>query len=186
MRTTDNIADFFTKPMKSASQFHAFPPNPQRSERSPRRLECTGSQRVPSARCGAVLVVHSVSRLPSPIPTCSGVFLKSQPRTGHTREPDPKHNALKHTTTRKTATHERGTPRRTQPRRTSRRHAHTHTHLPPHSLSHPHARAHLPWAPRRSCSSQRVRFTMLMRSSNSSTCRDPVRSTTVNTSFSSY
>ena len=26
---------------------------------------------------------------------------KSQPRTGHTREPDPKHNALKHTTTRK-------------------------------------------------------------------------------------
>ena len=35
------------------------------------------------------------------------VLLKSQPRTGHTREPDPKHNALKHTTTRKTATHER-------------------------------------------------------------------------------
>ena len=33
--------------------------------------------------------------------------LKSQPRTGHTREPDPTHNELKHTTTRKTATHER-------------------------------------------------------------------------------
>ena len=32
---------------------------------------------------------------------------KSQPRTGHTREPDPTHNELKHTTTRKTATHER-------------------------------------------------------------------------------
>ena len=31
--------------------------------------------------------------------------LKSQPRTGHTREPDPTHNELKHTTTRKTATH---------------------------------------------------------------------------------
>jgi hypothetical protein len=44
---------------------------------------------------------------------------KSQPRTGHTREPDPTHNELKHTTTRKTATHERnpGTP-----------HVHTHTH----------------------------------------------------------
>ena len=28
---------------------------------------------------------------------------KSQPRTGHTREPDPTNNALKHTTTRKTA-----------------------------------------------------------------------------------
>ena len=27
---------------------------------------------------------------------------KSQPRTGHTREPDPTHNELKHTTTRKT------------------------------------------------------------------------------------
>jgi hypothetical protein len=24
VRTADNIADFFTKPMKSASQFHAF------------------------------------------------------------------------------------------------------------------------------------------------------------------
>ena len=29
---------------------------------------------------------------------------KSQPRTGHTREPDPTHNELKHTITRKTAT----------------------------------------------------------------------------------
>ena len=29
-------------------------------------------------------------------------FFKSQPRTGHTREPDPTHNELKHTTTRKT------------------------------------------------------------------------------------
>ena len=27
---------------------------------------------------------------------------KPQPRTGHTREPDPTHNELKHTTTRKT------------------------------------------------------------------------------------
>ena len=34
-------------------------------------------------------------------------FYTSQPRTGHTREPDPTHNELKHTTTRKTATHER-------------------------------------------------------------------------------
>ena len=35
-------------------------------------------------------------------------YPKSQPRTGHTREPDPTHNELKHTsTTRKTATHER-------------------------------------------------------------------------------
>ena len=47
---------------------------------------------------------------------------KSQPRTGHTREPDPTHNELKHTITRKTATHERNpdTPA----------HAHTHTHTP--------------------------------------------------------
>ena len=35
------------------------------------------------------------------------VYAKSQPRTGHTREPDPTHNELKHTITRKTATHER-------------------------------------------------------------------------------
>ena len=34
-------------------------------------------------------------------------MLKSQPRTGHTREPDPTHNELKHTITRKTAAHER-------------------------------------------------------------------------------
>ena len=34
-------------------------------------------------------------------------FVTSQPRTGHTREPDPTRNELKHTTTRKTATHER-------------------------------------------------------------------------------
>ena len=33
---------------------------------------------------------------------------KSQPRTGHTREPDPTHNELKHTATRK---NERGSPR---------------------------------------------------------------------------
>ena len=39
--------------------------------------------------------------------------LKSQPRTGHTREPDPTHNELKHTTTRKTATHERTPDKRT-------------------------------------------------------------------------
>ena len=45
--------------------------------------------------------------------------LKSQPRTGHTREPDPTHNELKHTTTRKTATRER-TP--------DKPHVHTHTH----------------------------------------------------------
>ena len=69
-------------------------------------------------------------------------FPKSQPRTGHTREPDPTHNELKHTITRltrKTATHERNpdTP-----------HVHTHTHnTPPHSLSHPHARAHPPGEP---------------------------------------
>ena len=36
---------------------------------------------------------------------------KSQPRTGHTREPDPTHNDLKHTITRKTAAHERNTVR---------------------------------------------------------------------------
>ena len=49
----------------------------------------------------------------------SQISTKSQPRTGHTREPDPTHNELKHTTTRKTATHER-TP--------DKPHVHTHTH----------------------------------------------------------
>ena len=34
---------------------------------------------------------------------------KSQPRTGHTREPDPTHNELKHTTTRKTDPNSVGT-----------------------------------------------------------------------------
>ena len=49
-------------------------------------------------------------------------IIKSQPRTGHTREPDPTHSELKHTITRKTATHERNpdTPA----------HVHTHTHTP--------------------------------------------------------
>ena len=42
-----------------------------------------------------------------PLPRKTQKALKSQPRTGHTREPDPTHNELKHTTTRKTATHER-------------------------------------------------------------------------------
>ena len=37
----------------------------------------------------------------------AAIFYKSQPRTGHTREPDPTHNELTHTITRKTATHER-------------------------------------------------------------------------------
>ena len=32
------------------------------------------------------------------------VATKSQPRTGHTREPDPTHNELKHTATRKRLT----------------------------------------------------------------------------------
>ena len=49
--------------------------------------------------------------------------LQSQPRTGHTREPDPTQNELKHTTTRKTATHER-TP--------DKPHVHTHTHTSRH------------------------------------------------------
>ena len=51
------------------------------------------------------------------------VSSKSQPRTRHTREPDPTHSELKHTTTRKPATHER-TP--------DKPHVHTHTltHLP--------------------------------------------------------
>ena len=85
--------------------------------------------------------------------------LKSQPRTGHTREPDPTHNELKHTTTRKTATHER-TPDKPHVHKG----VHTHTHTPPerrtmpinrrhrpasqpHSLSHPHARARSPVEP---------------------------------------
>ena len=38
---------------------------------------------------------------------------KSQPRTGHTREPDPKHLEQKHKTTHKTATHERTPDRQT-------------------------------------------------------------------------
>ena len=66
-------------------------------------------------------------------------FPKSQPRTGHTREPDPTHNELKHTITRKTAAHERNQTHLTFTR--------THTPLPPHSLSHPHARAHPPGEP---------------------------------------
>ena len=54
-------------------------------------------------------------------------YPKSQPRTGHTREPDPTHNELKHTTTRKTATHSPQT-NLTHPRQTSRSHAQSHTH----------------------------------------------------------
>ena len=42
-------------------------------------------------------------------------FNKSQPRTGHTREPDPTHNELKHTITRKTRVGS-GTLRRQSPR----------------------------------------------------------------------
>ena len=60
---------------------------------------------------------------------------KSQPRTGHTREPDPTHNELKHTTTRKTASHER-TP--------DKPHVHTHTHTPPATLPQPPPRASAP------------------------------------------
>ena len=45
----------------------------------------------------------------------------SQPRTGHTREPDPTHLKLRHRTTRGTATHER-----THTKQTS----FTHTHTP--------------------------------------------------------
>ena len=60
---------------------------------------------------------------------------KSQPRTGHTREPDPTHNELKHTTTRKTASHER-TP--------DKPHVHTHTHTPPAPLPQPPPRASAP------------------------------------------
>ena len=67
--------------------------------------------------------------------------LKSQPRTGHTREPDPTHK-LKHTIIRKTATHERN--HNTYTHLTFTR---TRTPLPPHSLSHPHARAHPPGEP---------------------------------------
>ena len=61
---------------------------------------------------------------------------KSQPRTGHTREPDPTHNELKHTTTRKTASHER-TP-------ADKPHVHTHTHTPPATLPQPPPRASAP------------------------------------------
>ena len=53
--------------------------------------------------------------------------VKSQPRTGHTREPDPKHNALKHTTTRNTATHERNTD---APHVDTHTHTHTSRHTP--------------------------------------------------------
>ena len=71
--------------------------------------------------------------------THTGHTSKSQPRTGHTRGPDPTHNELKHTITRKTAAHERNQTHLTLTR--------THTPLPPHSLSHPHARAHSPGEP---------------------------------------
>ena len=55
-------------------------------------------------------------------------IFKSQPRTGHTREPDPTNNALKHTTTRKTATHERNPD-------APHVHTHTHTHTSRHTPS---------------------------------------------------
>ena len=54
-------------------------------------------------------------------------ILKSQPRTGHTREPDPTHNELKHTTTRNTATHERNR-QPMPPTQTDTSVVHTHTH----------------------------------------------------------
>ena len=68
--------------------------------------------------------------------TCGavGVITPSQPRTGHTREPDPTHNELKHTITRKTATHERNPD-------TPHVHKHTHTHTPPATLPQPPPRA---------------------------------------------
>ena len=71
---------------------------------------------------------------------------KSQPRTGHTREPDPTHLKLRHRTTRRTATHER-----THTKQTSLTHSHTHTsrsendvrrrHRPPHTHTHTQPRA---------------------------------------------
>ena len=81
--------------------------------------------------------------------TCSETVPKSQPRTGHTREPDPTHLKLKHETTRGTPTHE-----------STHQTDLTHTHLAtrrtmsieqttpptsrPHSLSHHRARARAP------------------------------------------
>ena len=50
----------------------------------------------PLATCALPKGQRRVHVLPSP---------KSQPRTGHTREPDPTNNVLKHTTTRETQTH---------------------------------------------------------------------------------
>ena len=71
---------------------------------------------------------------------------KSQPRTGHTREPDPTHLKLRHRTTRRTATHER-----THTKQTSLTQSHTHTsrsendvrrrHRPPHTHTHTQPRA---------------------------------------------
>ena len=63
--------------------------------------------------------IHTPGHTPTCFPRYSIDPHKSQPRTGHTREPDSTHNELKHTTTRKTATHER-TP--------DKPHVHTHTH----------------------------------------------------------
>ena len=70
---------------------------------------------------------------------------KSQPRTGHTREPDPTHNELKHTITRKTGKQQHS---RTQPRHTSRSQVHTHTHTPPATLPQPPPRASAPYSRR--------------------------------------
>ena len=65
---------------------------------------------------------------------------KYQPRTGHTREPDPTHNELKHTTTRKTATHERNPD-------APHVHTHTHTHTSRHTPSATPPRASAPGMP---------------------------------------
>ena len=70
------------------------------------------------------------SQVKSPVSCTRTVLfaLKSQPRTGHTREPNPTNNALKHTTTRKTATHERNPD-------APHVHTHTHTHTSRHITS---------------------------------------------------
>ena len=57
--------------------------------------------------------------------TCSETVPKSQPRTGHTREPDPTHLKLKHETTRGTPTHE--STHQTDLTHTHITHTHTHT-----------------------------------------------------------
>ena len=112
------------------------------------------------------------------------LLFNTTPRPNLNSGQDTRANRTRHTTSSSTQPHAKQQP--TNAPQTNLTFTRTHTppdrrtmpinrrHRPasqPHSLSHPHARAHSPWAPRRSCSSQRVRFTMLMRSSNSSRSR---------------